>query len=292
MALVGAPLTMASIAVLPVLLGLGVDYAIQYQARIADPPTPRRRGAGGARRRCRRSRPRRSRPRPASSCCCSRPVPMVRGFGAAAGGRRGHRLRVRADGRHGGARRARRARGGAAGRWRARRAGRASCSAAARPPAARLGAPAGRLAARVLARGAARARAACSRSGWPSPRSAGSSTRSTEVRSDLQRARPAGPAGGARPRHAAAHDGRGRARSTSSSRARDLTDPAVVALDARVPAAGARSEARYSPENGCGKAALCPALSLPDLFQGATRRRSARGSTRCWTPCRRTSPRR
>lgn len=33
MALVGAPLTLAGIAVLPVLLGLGVDYAIQYQAR-------------------------------------------------------------------------------------------------------------------------------------------------------------------------------------------------------------------------------------------------------------------
>ena len=27
-------------------------------------------------------------------------------------------------------------------------------------------------------------------------------------------------------------------------------------------------EARYSPDNGCGKAALCPALSLPDLFPG------------------------
>jgi predicted RND superfamily exporter protein len=27
-------------------------------------------------------------------------------------------------------------------------------------------------------------------------------------------------------------------------------------------------EARYSPDNGCGKAALCPALSLPDLFRG------------------------
>ena len=39
MALVGASLTMASIAVLPVLLGLGVDYAIQYQARIGDPPS-------------------------------------------------------------------------------------------------------------------------------------------------------------------------------------------------------------------------------------------------------------
>jgi predicted RND superfamily exporter protein len=36
MALVGAPLTMASIAVLPVLLGLGVDYAIQYQSRVVE----------------------------------------------------------------------------------------------------------------------------------------------------------------------------------------------------------------------------------------------------------------
>ena len=32
MSLLGLPLTMASIAVLPVLLGLAVDYAIQYQA--------------------------------------------------------------------------------------------------------------------------------------------------------------------------------------------------------------------------------------------------------------------
>jgi hydrophobe/amphiphile efflux-3 (HAE3) family protein len=36
MALLGLSLTMASIAVLPVLLGLGVDYAIQYQARVQE----------------------------------------------------------------------------------------------------------------------------------------------------------------------------------------------------------------------------------------------------------------
>ncbi len=36
MSLAGAPLTMASIAVLPVLLGLGVDYAIQYQVRVGE----------------------------------------------------------------------------------------------------------------------------------------------------------------------------------------------------------------------------------------------------------------
>src|SRR3954454_1636186 len=34
LALVGAPLTMAAIGVLPVLLGLSVDYAIQYQSRV------------------------------------------------------------------------------------------------------------------------------------------------------------------------------------------------------------------------------------------------------------------
>jgi hydrophobe/amphiphile efflux-3 (HAE3) family protein len=42
LALVGAPLTMASIAVLPVLLGLGVDYAIQYQARAQEGAPPAR----------------------------------------------------------------------------------------------------------------------------------------------------------------------------------------------------------------------------------------------------------
>ena len=69
MSLLGASLTMASIAVLPVLLGLGVDYAIQYQARVeedgGDASAPRAS-------RCRRSRPRCSRPASASSCCCCR----------------------------------------------------------------------------------------------------------------------------------------------------------------------------------------------------------------------------
>ena len=36
LALAGAPLTMASIAVLPVLIGLAVDYAIQLQARVEE----------------------------------------------------------------------------------------------------------------------------------------------------------------------------------------------------------------------------------------------------------------
>ena len=36
MSLVGASLTMASIAVLPVLIGLAVDYAIQLQSRLQE----------------------------------------------------------------------------------------------------------------------------------------------------------------------------------------------------------------------------------------------------------------
>ena len=74
LSLAGASLTMASIAVLPVLIGLAVDYAIQLQSRVAGG------GAAAARRRRRspraarrRSSPPRARPRPASSCCCSRP---------------------------------------------------------------------------------------------------------------------------------------------------------------------------------------------------------------------------
>ncbi|MDP9386245.1 MAG: MMPL family transporter, partial [Actinomycetota bacterium] len=84
MSLVGAPLTMASIAVLPVLLGLGVDYAIQYQARVeeaeddADTPLAARRAA------------RLAVPTIATAGLATvvgflvlllSPVPMVRGFG-------------------------------------------------------------------------------------------------------------------------------------------------------------------------------------------------------------------
>ena len=48
---------------------------------------------------------------------------------------------------------------------------------------------------------------------------------------------------------------------------RDLTDPKVVAW-MREYQQRVLGDARYSPDNGCGEAALCPALSLPDLFQG------------------------
>ena len=129
-ALLGLPLTMASIAVLPVLLGLGVDYAIQYQARVQEEGGAVHGGScGGARDRHRRARHRRRLPRPAA---------VARPDGArlrrAAGGGHRDRLRARADRRDGGALAADRARAP----WRAR------CAAPVSWPTARRGRSRGR----------------------------------------------------------------------------------------------------------------------------------------------------
>ena len=74
--LAGHELTMASIAALPVLIGLAVDYAIQLHARFdearAEGLEPKAAAAGRRRAARRRSRARHSPPRPASWCCCSR----------------------------------------------------------------------------------------------------------------------------------------------------------------------------------------------------------------------------
>jgi uncharacterized protein len=77
LSLAGASLTMASIAVLPVLVGLAVDYAIQFQARAHEEGSIARAAAAGA-------------PTIATAAAASAaamlvlllsPVPMVRGFG-------------------------------------------------------------------------------------------------------------------------------------------------------------------------------------------------------------------
>ena len=68
---------MASIAVLPVLLGLGVDYAIQYQARVEEHGRRPRQAQGAADDRHRRAWP----PSVGFSVLLLSPVPMVRGFG-------------------------------------------------------------------------------------------------------------------------------------------------------------------------------------------------------------------
>jgi hydrophobe/amphiphile efflux-3 (HAE3) family protein len=84
MRLAGAPLTMASIAALPVLLGLGVDYAIQYQARVEEAEADADVAAAATR------ATRLAVPTIATACLATgvgflvlllSPIPMVRGFG-------------------------------------------------------------------------------------------------------------------------------------------------------------------------------------------------------------------
>jgi hydrophobe/amphiphile efflux-3 (HAE3) family protein len=77
LALVGGSLTMASIAALPILIGLSVDYAIQFQARFDELGSAREAAAAGG-------------PTIATACLATAagflalqlsPIPMVRGFG-------------------------------------------------------------------------------------------------------------------------------------------------------------------------------------------------------------------
>ena len=269
MALVGAPLTMASIAVLPVLLGLAVDYAIQYQARIPDPPT-----ADGARRAARSGVPAIATAALATAAgflvLLLSPVPMVRGFGVllvvgvgvafAVTLTGGTAALVTLGARRGGGRVDRAVRGagellGPVARPFTR--GGASQAAPARPlarPAAGVLRAALAHPARVVAGGLAVAAI-----GW-------AVDTQTEVRSDLQALVPQD--------LPAVRDLETLQRTTGVAgevdvvvEGRDLTDPKVVAwmsdFQQRV-----LKDARYSADNGCGKAALCPALSLPDLFQG------------------------
>ena len=185
----------------------------------------------------------------------------------AARGRRRRGVRVRAHRRDRGAGGARR--GAAAAGPLARSArGAGELLAAAARPLARLAAPrSGRLGAGVL-RAALRApgpRRRGRRS--PSPRSAGSSTRRPRCARTCRRSC-------RRTCRRCATSTRCSARPGVAGEVdvvvegRDLTDPEVVAWMRALPGARAEATRATAPENGCGKAALCPALSLPDLFQG------------------------
>ena len=85
MALVGATLTMASIAVLPVLIGLAVDYAIQLQARFEEERPAGAMPAEAALRAARAGAPTIATAAGATVAgflvLQLSPVPMVRGFG-------------------------------------------------------------------------------------------------------------------------------------------------------------------------------------------------------------------
>jgi uncharacterized protein len=83
--LVGGSLTMASVAVLPILIGLAVDYAIQFQARLDEVQATGATGEAAA-----RTAANLSGPTIATACLASAagflvlllsPTPMVRGFG-------------------------------------------------------------------------------------------------------------------------------------------------------------------------------------------------------------------
>src|SRR4051812_38431300 len=264
MSLVGAPLTMASIAVLPVLLGLGVDYAIQWQAGVRQEP-PRRPPVPGG-------RP--AAPTIATAALATAggflvlllsPVPMVRDFGAllvvgvalslafalSAGTAALTIGRTRADGPL-----ARSARGagellGAA--WR---------------PAGRALAPVGRFAARLSAGTVRGALAhptrflavglALAAAGWVADSRA-------DVESDLNRLVPQD-LRAVRDLHTL-EDTTGIAGEIDVVvEGNDLTQPAVVSWMRDYQAALVKRFG-YKSSNGCGRAELCPALSLPDLFR-------------------------
>ena len=261
MALLGAPLTMASIAVLPVLLGLGVDYAIQYQARVAEEGDPVRAARVAV-------------PVIATAALATgvgflvlllSPVPMVRGFGAllVAGiaiafalaltaGTAALTVGARSRPRDGALARSvrgagelvrvRRRRGGARARP-ARAPGRParSCGTAMRRPG------------RVLAVGLAVAAV-----GW-------AVDSRTEVVSDIQRLVPQD--------LPAVQDLQALQQATGVAgeidvvvEGADLTDPAVVKW-MRDYQSGVLARYGYSAEKGCERAELCPGLSLSELFR-------------------------
>ena len=261
MALLGLPLTMASIAVLPVLLGLGVDYAIQYQARVEEQ---------GVERAARVALPTIAAAGTATIAgflvLLASPVPMVRGFGlllvvgivfafvfALTAGTAG--LVAARHGRDDGFA-ARSVRGAgdllrAAARplrAPARLAGRAASGVASRSMRAALERPG-----RVLALGFLVAVA-----GWALHARA-------EVVSDIQQLVPRD--------LQAVRDVVELQETTDVSgeidvvvEGEDLTDPAVVAW-MRDYQKRLLDRYEYSSRSGCGAAELCPALSLPDLFR-------------------------
>ena len=263
MSLLGASLTMASIAVLPVLLGLGVDYAIQYQARVEED--------GDAERTARIAVPTIATAALATGVgflvLLLSPVPMVRSFGVllVAGIAIAFFLALSA--------------GTAALAATARRRGGGGRLGASARGAAELvddwSARAGRVLAPVRRVGG-RAREATLRSALGRPRRVlliglaiallGLAVDSqTRVTSDLRELVPQDLRG------ARDLDALQKATGVAGEidvvvESKDLTDPKVVAW-MRDYQAGLLKEYGYSAKNGCGKAELCPALSLPDLFR-------------------------
>ena len=274
MSLLGASLTMASIAVLPVLLGLGVDYAIQYQARVEEED-------GDALRTARIAVPTIATAALATSVgflvLLLSPVPMVRGFGVllVVGIAIAFFLALSA----GTAALAATAR---------RRGGGGQLGASARGAAElvdELGARVWRLLA-PLRRLGGRVREATLRGAFERPKRvlliglvlalAGLALDSqTSVNSDLRELVPQDL------RSVRDLDALQKATGVAGEidvvvQSKDLTDPKVVAW-MRAYQSGVLKRYHYSAKNGCGKADICPALSLTDLFQTASAAKTQAG---------------
>jgi hypothetical protein len=269
LSLLGASLTMASIAVLPVLIGLAVDYAIQLQSRVQEAQTDgadidaavARTASIGA-------------PTVATAAAATAagflvlalsPVPMVRGFGlllvagiALALGcalTLGVAVLAAAARRRPRPARAERIAPAFRGAGELLFANRAALA------VRRAGSAVGRGALRVATEHPGRVLAAAiviAVGGWILETQ-------TRVESDLTKLVP---------QNGAIGDLQALQRSTDVGGEIDVvvsgarvTDPAVVKWMTRYQA-GVLKQFGYSSKRGCGKAELCPAFSLPDLFQG------------------------
>ena len=268
---------MASIAVLPVLIGLAVDYAIQFQARFDEARADglvaaAGRGRGGGARRP-GDRHRRLATAAGFLVLLLSPIPMVRGFGLllvvgiviafvlaltaglAALSLTGARRRRRAARRS-----ARPARG--RGRLAPRRGARVGASASARSG----GGP---------SRSRSRARAGCSRSGWCSRSPAGRPGPGPRSISDIRELVPARPARAAERRRAPGGDrrlGRGRRRGPRRRPHRPRGDR----LDGATTSSGCSTRAGFGGDDAsCVEqdAELCP----DDRAARPLRRRSRPG---------------
>ena len=110
------------------------------------------------------------------------------------------------------------------------------------------------------------------------------------VVSDLPRLVPQDLAGGARPRRAAARHGR-RRRGRRARRGADLTDPKVVAWMRDYQDEILHAPRLLAREGLLRRRAVPRAVAARPVPHARARRPRARRSARCWTPCRRTSPR-
>jgi len=278
MAVAGASLTMASIAVLPVLIGLAVDYAIQFQTRVREAEEEDRPGPEAVARAARFGAPTIATAALATGVgflvLLLSPVPMVRGFGillvlgitlafgcaltagsallAVTGGRSSPRAL------------------GAAARGAGELVGEAKATLVAVAPRSAWAQAVGARAAGWLSGALGAARRHPERVlaiglgvavlGWVADTQ-------TRVVSDIQKLVPPG--------LPEVRDLNTLQRVTGVAgevdvtvRARDLTDPGVISWMTGYQQ-GLLSRFGYRENEGCQRATLCPALSLPDLFRSS-----------------------